>query len=188
MASDEAVVARIAWLAKRGFSSERWFQFEYAYRLERLLLGEYAVGCEETGRRDIVLRSLGSQSTDLATEIKWYASWYIREEQVAGFVNDIKKVESYTCPALALCVCLMAQPRSGSESYSWILDQTKKGWGVRTREELIKRIWNPQLGPRDIEVECPCLPHPEFEQLSLFALAYRNDAARRVVVQSQPGI
>lgn len=49
-ATDPEVGCRLSWWLRHGQSCERWFQFEWAYRLELVLEKEcpaaYSVGCE----------------------------------------------------------------------------------------------------------------------------------------------
>ena len=49
-ADDPEVAKRLLWWLRNGHSCERWFQFEWAYKLESILESRYqnaySVGCE----------------------------------------------------------------------------------------------------------------------------------------------
>ena len=88
-ADDPEVAKRLLWWLQNGHSCERWFQFEWAYKLESVLESKYkntySVGCERD-RIDIVIyrqpfdpeRPLYEQNIFAGIELKWWAIGLLR--------------------------------------------------------------------------------------------------------------
>ncbi|OQW33057.1 MAG: hypothetical protein A4E19_06850 [Nitrospira sp. SG-bin1] len=185
-ADDPEVANRLLWWLRNGHSCERWFQFEWAYKLESVLKGQlpdtYSIGCERNGV-DIVIYEkpfkfpLDQQNVSAGIEIKWCGNWSATSS-VAETRKDLKKIQEnikYNYPALALSFWLFATPSENNDPfYSWIAKQIKKG---KVNSETLKRNLT-SLGP-DIEtgpytIECPS----DFGKLEMFCIGFYNDKAK----------
>jgi hypothetical protein len=186
LASDSEVTERFAWWAQHAFSSERWIQFELAFRLDRELETRASVGCEKNWC-DIVIYApttgmewIDAARYSAAIELKWYANWWVKDSG-ALFRDDVRKVRDYTMPALALCLALIAWPKEAAsryQRYSWIRDAVGNRNGVQTADEVQGILQSTIPEEPDIREVVPCHPHDDFEVLSLLVLGYLNDPAR----------
>jgi hypothetical protein len=183
LAGDANVVDRLVWWSQHAHSSERWLQFELAYRLEQELSLHHAVGCER-GFVDIVMYD-GADLPDpfwtrqpvAGIELKWYANWWFKD-RASGLVKDKAKTDRYNFPALALGVWLFAEPaRNCSSRYRWINRAIAKGHGVRSAD-VVRATLHPTLGSPDVDIQASCVAPAEFAQMFLLAIGYFNNAAR----------
>ncbi|WP_028322739.1 hypothetical protein [Desulfatiglans anilini] len=179
---DPAVVERLAWWSRHAHSTERWLQFELAFRLERLLGGVWYVGCERHYIDLVYYRSdaaipLWSSEYAAGIELKWYANWWLKDEG-AGFRDDEAKIATYRIPAAALAVCLVAWPRDTCRELSWIREAVKRADGARSIAEVRSLLTRQLRRPADFDFEIECLPHKDFESMRLLILGCYNDAAR----------
>ncbi len=106
---------RLLWWLQNGHSCERWFQFEWAYKLESVLENKYknaySVGCERD-RIDIVIyrqpfkpeRPLNEQTIFAGIELKWCGNWATKSS-IAETQKDLENIHNgikYYTPVLAL--------------------------------------------------------------------------------------
>lgn len=137
-AGDLEVANRILWWLRHGQSCERWFQFEWAYRLETVLKSEfpeaYSVGCERNFVDIVIYKSFKSSiplyesSVSAGIEIKWCGNWSAANS-IAETEKDLRKIREnikYNYPALALSAWIFATPAEKNDPlYSWVAKQIK---------------------------------------------------------------
>jgi hypothetical protein len=186
LGDDPSIVDRLAWWARYAHASERWLQFELAYRLQGLLGDRYAVACEQR-RVDIVFYRLPAQAAPLprneyaaGIELKWFATWWIGD-CAAKLAKDVAKVEQYQFPALALGIWWIAWPSEASPYHRWIREAADNGAGTRDLQQIQSSVDASVPRKADFEVETPCRHHSDFESLSLWAVGYWNEHARREI-------
>jgi len=175
-----------------GHSCERWFQFEWAYKLESVLESRYqntySVGCERD-YIDIVIYQqpfkaelpLNEQKVFAGIELKWCGNWSAKNsvaETQKDFQN-IRKDKKYNCPVLALSVWLFVTPsENNGPFYSWIAKLIKKE--KVDRETLEKKLtsldYDIKTGPSVIY--CPT----NFGKLEVFCIGAYNDEAKIQVI------
>jgi hypothetical protein len=186
LSDDPAIVDRLGWWAKHAHASERWFQFELAYHLQGYLGDGYAVGCERK-YVDIVFYPLPARTAPLweneyaaGIEVKWFANWWIGD-RAAELAKDVAKIERYPFPALALGVWWIAWPAETSPYHRWIRVAADSGAGARDLQQVQASVDASVPRKADFQVEVPCRDHSDFESLSLWAVGYWNEHARREI-------
>lgn len=186
-ADDPEVANRLFWWLQHGFSCERWFQFEWAFKLESVLKcrypGTYVVGCERD-RIDVVIyqqpfqpeRPLYQQNYSAGIELKWCGNWSANSS-IAETEKDLQNIREnikYSCPVLALSVWLFATPSQNSNPfYSWITKQIQKemvNWET-LQQKLTSLECNFMIGPYEIACQ------PGFGKLEIFCVGFYNEKA-----------
>lgn len=194
-ADDPEVVNRLLWWLGNGHSCERWFQFEWAYKLESVLESRYqstySVGCERD-RIDVVIyqqtfkpeRPLYEQEIFAGIELKWCGNWSAANSiaETRKDIGNMRKGTKYKCPVLALSVWLLVTPsEDNGPLYSWIAKQIKKE--RINREALIQIITDLQsdFQTEPYAVNCPS----NLGRLEVFCIGTYNDMAKNQV--TSPG-
>lgn len=186
-AYDHEVANRLLWWLRNGHSCERWFQFEWAYKLESVLESKYkdtySVGCERD-RIDIVIyrqpdlkHPLYEQNIFAGIELKWCGNWATKSSiaETQKDLGNIRKGIKYNTPVIALSFWLFVTPsENNGPFYSWIAKHIKEE--KVDRETLKQKLTS--LGP-DIEtgpytIECPS----DFGKLEMFCIGFYNDRAK----------
>jgi len=187
-ACDHEVANRLLWWLRNGHSCERWFQFEWAYKLESVLKSKYnntySVGCERD-RIDIVIyrepfdpeHPLYEQNIFAGIELKWCGNWATKSSiaETQKDLENIRKGIKYSTPVIALSFWLFVTPsENNGPFYSWIAKHIKEE--KVDRETLKQKLTS--LGP-DIEtgpytIECPS----DFGKLEMFCIGFYNDKAK----------
>ena len=187
-ADDPEVAKRLLWWLQNGHSCERWFQFEWAYKLESVLESKYkntySVGCERD-RIDIVIyrqpfdpeRPLYEQNIFAGIELKWCGNWATKSSiaETQKDLENIRKGIKYNTPVLALSFWLFVTPsEDNGPLYSWIAKLITKE--KTDRETLGKKLtsleYDIKVGPYPIN--CP----PNFGELEVFSIGFYNDKAK----------
>lgn len=179
--SDPSISERLAWWLGHGQSCERWFQFEWAYRLARHLTSRFFVACEHK-RIDVAIFPSTPQSAPWSNkpyagiEIKWLGNWYV--DTFAGIRKDVDKVDRFDFPAMALAVWLSAGPKPSSSAYSWLMSQVEKGIGKAEFSQIRPSVVAAVGREPEVEATASCFSHRDFETLELHAIGFQNALAR----------
>ena len=200
-ARDPEIVKRLAWWLKGAHNCERWFQFEWAFRLDShlqdLFPERYLVACEKHKRIDVVVYELPlpvakkdileDNSPAYAVELKWFRNWWVNEGELEKLKDDVIKINTYKIPALALATWLFVAPTEDNESfYCWISKLIRTGEGVANFSALENKgkkdtlngmafKYNFKIGP----ISCP--HHPAFGELELWTVGFYNEAYSKIV-------
>lgn len=182
---DPNSIRKIRWWLKAAPSAERWFQFEFALCLEQSCCDEYAVACE-IDRADIVVYklplvnlSLRENTPAFKMELKVNGNWYVSEDAFSGGSNsidaDVKKVDSYPLPSMALALWIEAKPCPDAREFQWIGEQVAAGYGKADMQEV-----EAKMGDRHFElaVQESLGACKDFEKLNVYLFIYRNSLAR----------
>lgn len=198
-ACDHELAKRLLWWLQNGHSCERWFQFEWAYRLKLVLESKYkntySVGCERD-YIDIVIYQqpftqhpftelpLNKQNVFAGIEIKWCGNW-ATASSIAETQKDLANMHKgikYFTPVLALSFWLFITPsESNGPLYSWIAKQIKK---EKTDRETLKQKlrslgYDIKVGP--YAIDCP----RKFGELEIFCIGSYNDSAKSQLIAHQ---
>ena len=188
IADNPEMVQRLLWWLRHGQSCERWFQFEWAYRLESVLgkrfPSTYLVGCERDWVDIVVYQqtskpelALNQQKVYAGIELKWCGNWSA-SNSIAETEKDLRKTREnvkYSYPVLALSIWLFATPSQNNDpSYSWIAKQIKKekiNW-----ETLDPKLYSlkPDFRTDPFKIDCP----KDFGKLEIFCVGFYNEKAR----------
>ena len=191
-ANDPEVGRRLLWWLRHGQSCERWFQFEWAYRLESVLENRFPRTCWvgfERNRVDIVVyrkpfkphRALYQQDISAGIEIKWCGNW-AAADSIKETKKDLVKIrthDKYSYPALALSVWLLATPsQSNDPFYFWIsqqIESEKVSWEVLDKE---LRALKPDIRIEPVPISIPIDGKPCFSEFKIFCVGFFNDRAK----------
>ncbi len=188
-ADDPEVAKRLLWWLQNGHSCERWFQFEWAYKLESVLESRYqnacSVGCERD-RIDIVIYQrpfpkpelpLYQQTISAGIELKWCGNW-ATASSIADTRKDLQNIlqdTKYNCPVLALSFWLFVTPSETNDPlYSWIAKQIK---AERVNREILKEkldLLKPDIETGAYAIACPS----GFGKLEMFGIGFYNKKAK----------
>lgn len=188
-ADDPEVAKRLLWWLRNGHSCERWFQFEWAYKLQLVLKSRYqnaySVGCERD-YIDIVIYQqpftqqpftklpLNKQNVFAGIEIKWCGNW-ATTSSIEDMCKDLEKIRThkkYCYPTLALSVWLWATPsQSNDPFYSWISQQIQKEKipYATLREKLLRLM--PVFWTESFLID----GGPAFQELKVFCIGFSNE-------------
>ncbi len=176
--------SRIAWWLRHGYSSERWVQFEWAFRLQAEVGVNFVVLCEHR-RVDITLVRTSAAGTppwafspEAGIELKWWGNWYVNDRSLAGFKADIEKVNAYPFPAAAVLLFLMVDPVADAGHYQWIRQQIESGIGVRDVAALRDGYFKPLGLQPDKETVAAVPRQPDLGQPTLHTFIFYNGKAR----------
>lgn len=125
LVDDSTFAERVAWWLRGAHASERWFQFEWAYRFQQEMPPEWSVLCE-VQNVDVVIRELGMHSGPpvAGVEIKWYGNWWV--DDLGKVEEDIGKADGYDFPAAAALFFLDVTTTSDAVGLSWLPDQVPR--------------------------------------------------------------
>jgi|GEM_PF-5820210 len=192
-ADDPELAKRILWWLRNGHSCERWFQFEWAYKLQSVLESRYqnaySVGCERDYMDVVIYRQpftqkpftqlpLNKQNDFAGIEIKWCGNWAVSGSKgsIAETQKDFQKIHNkYNCPVLALSVWLFVTPsENNGPFYSWIAKQIKKEKvNIETLKHNLTSL-DPHIETGPYTIECPS----DFGKLEMFCIGFYNDKAK----------
>lgn len=193
-ACDHELANRLLWWLRNGHSCERWFQFEWAYKLESVLENKYkntySVGCERDRIDIVIYRQRFQPERPLifaGIELKWCGNWAVngRKGSIAETRKDfqnVRKDKKYNCPVLALSVWLFVTPSENSGPfYSWI-DKQIKAEKV-DQQTLMQNLvsFEPDIKTGPYEIECPS----DFGTLEIFCIGVYNDKAKSQMIACQ---
>lgn len=190
-ADDPEVAKRILWWLRDGYSCERWFQFEWAYKLETVLKEQcqdtYWVGCERDYIDIVIYQNpfkpelpLRQQEYSSGIELKWCGNWSVNGSKgsIAETQKDFRKIrkdKKYNCPVLALSVWLFVTPsENDGPFYSWIDKQIKKEKvDQQTLEQRLTSLeYDIEIGPHPINCR------PNLHKLKVFCIGVYNDKVK----------
>lgn len=174
-AQDPYTVNRLVWWIRHGFACERWFQFEWSYRLSEYLSNTYEVGCEHK-RMDIAIfkkQGIDWEKPSAGVEIKWFGNWWV-DTTFKTLQADIEKVSKHDFPALALAVWFFVKPKTMVTSYKWIESQIEKKGLLRIVDLQSKVVKNLGRKP-SVELTVSCNAHTDFNKLDLHVMGFPND-------------
>jgi hypothetical protein len=189
-ADDPEVAKRLLWWLRNGHSCERWFQFEWAYKLQSVLEREcpdtYSIGCERKYVDIVIYKkpfkqelALNQQNVFAGIEIKWCGNW-ATASSIADTEKDFSKIREtlrYSYPALALSVWLFATPfQNNDQSYSWIGEQIKNE--KINRETLDDRLTSLKYDFRTKPSAITGLR--AFGELEIFCVGLYNERAKSI--------
>lgn len=200
LAEDRAFVRKLLWWLRYGNASERWFQFELAYQLDRITGDRYAVACEHR-RMDIALFSLDAGAEKANTpaagvEVHWFGNWAVNRAQLDELHEDIAAVDTYIFPAVALAACLFVKPTTRKNTgkpptpYSWLAKHFELGReGVASiaqlKSVLHKTIGQPLVDIATVWLEVPQDLQGAIESLQLHTVGYYNPQAVAALAQER---
>lgn len=176
-------VPRLRWWLRRANSTERWIQFEWAYRLEQELPRKgYIVVCEQN-YVDISLfeatpTPYWTSKPAAQVELKWWGNWWVEDSPwLPDLERDLNKVDGYRHPGAALLLFLRIDP-GPDHDVAWIADWVTKGKGVRDEAELERRFLSklPRKWDSHFFVDLTC--GLSFASATLHGYTFYNDPAR----------
>ena len=124
---------KLEWWLVSPHSAERWLQFELAYQLNHVFLGEYLVACEIKVGGSLadlaVFNAAGARSPLWSNppiellELKMPGNWHVKKGQIEGFHADIEKINDYPLPSVALACCVEVCGIAKGDLYDWCFSQ-----------------------------------------------------------------
>lgn len=174
---------RLGWWLQHGHSSERWVQFEWAYRLQEVLGAAFSVLCEHR-RLDVSLVGAANGNVPLweaepiaGVELKWWGNWWVDMKAVEELAADLAKVEVRDCPAAAVLLLLVVDPKE-NPTHQWISQQIARGRGVssvaQVRERYLSRL--NRIWDFDTQIDLPFAE--SLQAASLHVFVFFNQRAR----------
>jgi hypothetical protein len=179
-AADAVTSQRLAWWLLGGHSTERWFQFELAYQLDRCFEGRYTTVCEVQWRDIVVFQRppttepIWQNAPVAAAELKWLGNWCVTDKTLAGIKADVAKIDAGNIPSISLVVCLLAEPTDTNSDYNWLRNQVQKGIGVAKAAEIQARLNKLCAARFNLISEVACQPTKEMNRLQLSAYVCRK--------------
>ena len=186
--AQQALMDKIHWWLVRAHSVERWFQFEYAFFLDKHLAGRFAAVCE-VQRADIVLYPAHLPASHLPIwknspvgkiELKVNGNWYVVGNTFAVIAADVAKVDHYNVPAAALVIWVIAVPKNGSSIYRWIERQIANKTGTQDLATIDSNMEGCSRGFELIAEQPLGLPDNRCGGLSIRLYVHRNTLAREI--------
>jgi hypothetical protein len=173
---------RLEWWLQGGHSSEKWVQFEWAFRLQAKVKPQFAVLCEHDQLKDITLVPANTEISPLfnaapvaGIELKWWGNWWVDNIAVKNLECDLQKVDGYELPAAALLLFLRVKPAASALHHRWIHEQVHN---VNTFEALQGGLLSTLSKKADFAAVAKIEGGPELEEASLHTLVFYNHHAR----------
>ena len=189
-ARDPATPDKLAWWLLFAHSSERWLQFEFAYALDILTRDRFHVACEQE-RADIVFYPrpvpfpLWKNTPAAKMELNWCGNGYADCKTFRDIAADVRKVDQYEVPSLAIAVWFLTRADDSAPEYAWIEEQTRRK-GVSDAADIIGRLsracgrgeedWRP-----DFRITVPVAAPGGFVLLEFLAFSFWNASAKAAV-------
>ena len=197
MLAQELLGEKLGWWLRFGAATERWFQFEYGFWLDRCLGNEYAVGFEQR-RVDLVVyrakpipTTVEEYETLLNLEIKVQGNWFSKKKVFKDIEKDQDKIDKRdrkeSVPGASLVFWFLAEPKRDGR-HTWISDQVarleQKNNSVRTLEKIEERMQSDIKGPFDLIQSLP-VPNVEhmFDKLDVHVFCYRSETAKQGLLE-----
>lgn len=177
LAKDAPFADRLAWWLRGAHAAERWFQFEWAYRLQDEVTPDWSVVCE-VQTVDVVVRPVRDDSAPPAAgvEIKWYGNWWV--DDLSMVRSDIDKIgNNQDVPCAAALFFLDVEPKPDVEWLAWLPTQRKRRGTMESPSTLVSRCIDQ---PADDRFDCPLAAHPAFDAGVLWCFVWYNKAYLQV--------
>lgn len=175
---------KLKWWLLFGPSVERWFQFEYGFRLNEQLGSDYVVGYERSVV-DLVVHHRKSDRFPVwdnevvaNIELKVAGNWHTDKRTFQDIIVDQRKVEKCDqlpspLPGVVLVFWFFATPNPSAKCYGWIASQ------VATRVKRRLAFPTPESIEERMTMEC----NGAFEKIGTMPIHTCDDAFDSLEVQ-----